>query len=240
MKRSVENAEHGCSPQLLGSISAMSSDAVIPSMTADGGLAQGSTLSATASSFQPIGQRVKGKNALVFYPEGSPTVAGALSQDMDISQERQNHRACTTQPISQPLDVCIRIQTRPSDPPSDELNNIVDLDELIAGRDVRTTIMIRNVPNKDGQPPSAQVVGVSLSGGPIACFDSGSPQHGADMLPRTVDFGVTPEEARELHRKQQAYDGGKKPAGQDTAVQKDGGIWDGSTPSNNNNPSNVI
>ncbi|KAF5692446.1 mei2-like protein [Fusarium denticulatum] len=51
----------------------------------DGGLAQGSTLSATASSFQPIGQRFKGKNALVFYPEGSPTVAGALSQDMDIS-----------------------------------------------------------------------------------------------------------------------------------------------------------
>ncbi|KAF4501524.1 Meiosis mei2 [Fusarium agapanthi] len=51
----------------------------------DGGLAQGSTLSATASSFQPSGQRYKGKNALVFYPEGSPTVAGALSQDMDIS-----------------------------------------------------------------------------------------------------------------------------------------------------------
>lgn len=38
-----------------------------------------------ASSFQPCGQRFKGKNALVFYPEGSPTVAGALSQDMDIS-----------------------------------------------------------------------------------------------------------------------------------------------------------
>ncbi|KAF4437948.1 Meiosis mei2 [Fusarium acutatum] len=51
----------------------------------DSGLAQGSTLSATASSFQPLGQRYKGKNALVFYPEGSPTVAGALSQDMDIS-----------------------------------------------------------------------------------------------------------------------------------------------------------
>ncbi|KAF5242999.1 hypothetical protein FANTH_8404 [Fusarium anthophilum] len=51
----------------------------------DGGLAQGSTLSATASSFQPSVQRYKGKNVLVFYPEGSPTVAGALSQDMDIS-----------------------------------------------------------------------------------------------------------------------------------------------------------
>ncbi|KAF5629453.1 mei2-like protein [Fusarium sp. NRRL 52700] len=48
--------------------------------------------------------------------------------------------------------------------------------------------------------------------------------YGADMLPRTVDFGVTAEEARELHKKQQ-----------------DGGIWDGSTPgNNNNNPSDVI
>ncbi|KAI1029797.1 hypothetical protein LB503_008298 [Fusarium chuoi] len=51
----------------------------------DPGVAQGSTLSATASSFEPLGQRFKGKNALVFYPKGSPTVAGALSQDMDIS-----------------------------------------------------------------------------------------------------------------------------------------------------------
>ncbi|KAL9568692.1 hypothetical protein ACKAV7_007171 [Fusarium commune] len=51
----------------------------------DGGLAQGSTLSATASTFQPRGMRSKGKNAIVFYPQGSPTVAGALSQDMDIS-----------------------------------------------------------------------------------------------------------------------------------------------------------
>ncbi|KAL7767406.1 hypothetical protein ACKLNR_001707 [Fusarium oxysporum f. sp. zingiberi] len=51
----------------------------------DGGLAQGSTLSATASTFQPRGVRSKGKNAIVFYPQGSPTVAGALSQDMDIS-----------------------------------------------------------------------------------------------------------------------------------------------------------
>lgn len=51
----------------------------------DSGVAQGSTLSATASSFEPLGHRFKGKNALVFYPKGSPTVAGALSQDMDIS-----------------------------------------------------------------------------------------------------------------------------------------------------------
>ncbi|CVL02959.1 uncharacterized protein FPRN_00176 [Fusarium proliferatum] len=65
MKRSVENAEHVCSLRLLGSTSAMS-----------GG---------RASSFQPFGQRFKGKNTLVFYPEGSPTFAGALSQDMDIS-----------------------------------------------------------------------------------------------------------------------------------------------------------
>jgi hypothetical protein len=48
-------------------------------------VAQVSTLSATASTFQPRGVRSKGKNAAVFYPEGSPTIAGALSQDMDIS-----------------------------------------------------------------------------------------------------------------------------------------------------------
>ncbi|KAF4954097.1 hypothetical protein FGADI_5524 [Fusarium gaditjirri] len=51
----------------------------------DGGLTQGSTLSATASTFQPRDVKSKGKNAIVFYPQGSPTVAGALSQDMDIS-----------------------------------------------------------------------------------------------------------------------------------------------------------
>lgn len=51
----------------------------------DSSVSHGSTLSATASSFEPLGQRFKGKNALVFYPEGSPTVAGALSHDMDIS-----------------------------------------------------------------------------------------------------------------------------------------------------------
>ncbi|KAF5725237.1 meiosis mei2 [Fusarium mundagurra] len=42
----------------------------------------------TASSFQSLGQRFKGKNALVFYSEGSPTIAGALSQDMDISVDQ--------------------------------------------------------------------------------------------------------------------------------------------------------
>ncbi|KAF4494690.1 hypothetical protein FAGAP_9176 [Fusarium agapanthi] len=57
--------------------------------------------------------------------------------------------------------------------------------------------------------------------------------YGAEMLPRTTDFGVTPEEARELHRKQQAYDAANvKHAAKDAAVQDGGGIWDGSAPKN--------
>ncbi|EWG50653.1 hypothetical protein FVEG_16670 [Fusarium verticillioides 7600] len=159
----------------------------------DGDLAQGSTLSATASSFQPrgkpqassfqpIGQRFKGKNALVFYPEGSPTVAGALSQDMDISADTDHtsdNLTLNPQPASStssPTLLC-------SYPPRHTgFNNIVDLGELIAGRDARTTIMLRNIPNKDGQPPSAQVAGVSLSGGPVACFDSGWPELFGDLV----------------------------------------------------------
>ncbi|KAF5970205.1 mei2-like protein [Fusarium coicis] len=93
--------------------------------------------------------------------------------------------------------------------------------------------MLRNIPNKDGQPPSAQVAGVSLSGGPVACFDSGWPELfgdlvarrsgcGAHMLPQTTEFGVTMEEARQLHQKQKADD-----AAQATAAQDGGGIWDG-------------
>ncbi|KAF5567355.1 mei2-like protein [Fusarium napiforme] len=196
----------------------------------DGGLAQGSTLSATASSFQPIDQRFKGKNALVFYPEGSPTVAGALSQDMDISVGKRENK-----------DPEIEVHHRGSR----GLNNIVDLGELIAGLDDRTTIMLGNIPNKDGQSPSAQVAGVSLSGGPVACFDSGWPElfgdlvarrsvYGAHMLPRTTEFGVTIEEARELHEKQKAANAGKGVAAQDAATQDGGGIWDGTQTQNNN------
>ncbi|KAF4439979.1 hypothetical protein FACUT_3754 [Fusarium acutatum] len=57
--------------------------------------------------------------------------------------------------------------------------------------------------------------------------------YGADMLPRTTDFGVTPEEARELHQNQKAYEAGKETAAQDATVQKDGGIWDGTETNNN-------
>ncbi|CZR35683.1 uncharacterized protein FPRO_00194 [Fusarium proliferatum ET1] len=139
-----------------------------------------------ASSFQPFGQRFKGKNALVFYPDGNPTFAGALSQDMDIS-----HR----------IEVC-----------GTPAPSIVELGNYI-------TIMLRNIPNKDGQPPSAQIVGASL-GRPDCLFRfSEGTEHriersmdvmvaarrsmyGADMLPRTTNFGVTPEEARELNKKQ--------------------------------------
>ncbi|KAG5755371.1 hypothetical protein H9Q70_002047 [Fusarium xylarioides] len=185
----------------------------------DGGLAQGSTLSATASSFQPIGQRFKGKNILVFYPEGSPTVAGALSKDMDISVDQTQIMLRDNLTLNPQLASSTSSPTHWVTflPRHTGLNNIVDLNELIAGRDVRTTIMLRNIPNKDGQPPSAQVVGVSLSGGPVSCFDSGwlklfgdfvarRSVYGAEMLPRTTDFGVTPEEARQLKQKQDGGD----------------------------------
>ncbi|KAL7760947.1 hypothetical protein ACKLNR_007482 [Fusarium oxysporum f. sp. zingiberi] len=110
------------------------------------------------------------------------------------------------------------------------LNNIVDINELVAGRDDRTTFMLRNIPNKDGQPPSSKL-SASLSGDSIVCFDSGwsklfgdfgvsrfDPRHkavmeaarrtvyGANMLPQTTDFGVTPDEARALHKKQHESD----------------------------------
>ncbi|PNP80096.1 hypothetical protein FNYG_06806 [Fusarium nygamai] len=61
--------------------------------------------------------------------------------------------------------------------------------------------------------------------------------YGADMLPRTTAFGVTVEEARELHKKQQAYNAGKQTATQDAATQ-DGGIWDGGTPKDDGAPDN--
>ncbi|KAG6991643.1 hypothetical protein RAB80_000218 [Fusarium oxysporum f. sp. vasinfectum] len=90
--------------------------------------------------------------------------------------------------------------------------------------------MLRNIPNKDGQPPSSKL-SASLSGGSIVCFDSGWPKlfgdfgasrfdprrkavmeaarrtvYGANMLPQTTDFGVTPDEARALHKKQHESD----------------------------------
>ncbi|KAF5988283.1 mei2-like protein [Fusarium coicis] len=51
--------------------------------------------------------------------------------------------------------------------------------------------------------------------------------YGADMLPRTTAFGVTIEEARQLHRKQKEDN-----AAQATAAQDGGGIWDGTQTSN--------
>ncbi|ENH74581.1 Meiosis protein mei2 [Fusarium oxysporum f. sp. cubense race 1] len=44
------------------------------------------------------------------------------------------------------------------------LNNIVDINELVAGRDVRTTIMLRNIPNKVDQPLLKKIVDVSSFG----------------------------------------------------------------------------
>ncbi|KAF5603069.1 mei2-like protein [Fusarium pseudocircinatum] len=51
--------------------------------------------------------------------------------------------------------------------------------------------------------------------------------YGAHMLPQTTEFGVSAEEARQLHQKQKAEDTAKAAAAQD-----DGGIWDGTQTSN--------
>ncbi|KAI1029255.1 hypothetical protein LB505_006241 [Fusarium chuoi] len=307
-----------------------------------------------ASSFQPCGQRFKGKNALVFYPEGSPTVAGALSQDMDISHRIE---VCDT-PAPSIVELGNYITIRHSsgvDHVSHQLTEPPNhLSQYLprhtggpplrtsavlkhgAGRDARTTIMLRNIPNKDGQPPSAQIVGASL-GRPDCLFrlrrvsvgpGSRGPHeerlaqvqrvegtehriersvdvmvaarrsvYGAQMLPRTTNFGVTPaearelhenqhrsdlklvclglpggcmmlspffwpvrfhvivggaehiiyvifsnttnfgvtpEEARELHEKQKAYNAANATVGKDAVTQQDGGIWDG-TPTKSNN-----
>ncbi|KAF5697824.1 mei2-like protein [Fusarium globosum] len=195
MKRSVENAEHVCSPRLLGSTSAMS-----------GG---------RASSFQPFGQRFKGKNTLVFYPEGSPTFAGALSQDMDISHRIE---VCDTPaPSIVELGNYITIKSRSGTDHASPTHRTSK--SPFSTSSPTHWIMLRNIPNKDGQPPSAQIVGASL-GRPDCLFRlSEGTEHriersmdvmvavrrsmyGADMLPRTTNFGVTPEEALELNKKQ--------------------------------------
>ncbi|KLO86518.1 Uncharacterized protein LW93_11294 [Fusarium fujikuroi] len=193
-----------------------------------GGLAQGSTLSATASSFEPLGQRFKGKNAIVFYPEGG----GAPSQDMDISH---------------------RIEVYDTPAPS-----IVELGNYITGRPYEPPRFRSTWADLMSEPPSSfetsrtrtanllrRKLLAPLSGGPIACFDSGWPELFGDFVvsrsdPRrkavfsnTTNFGVTPEEARELHQSQKAYDGAKA-----TAAPDGGGIWDGGA--SKDDPSNLI
>ncbi|KLP00966.1 mei2 protein [Fusarium fujikuroi] len=53
------------------------------------------------------------------------------------------------------------------------------------------------------------------------------------IFSNTTKFGVTPEEARELHQSQKAYDGAKA-----TAAPDGGGIWDGGA--SKDDPSNLI
>ncbi|KAL4723757.1 hypothetical protein ACLX1H_009401 [Fusarium chlamydosporum] len=48
--------------------------------------------------------------------------------------------------------------------PSRGMNNTVDIYELVAGRDVRTTIMLRNIPNKVDQPLLKRIVDSSSFG----------------------------------------------------------------------------
>ncbi|KAF4963892.1 hypothetical protein FSARC_8145 [Fusarium sarcochroum] len=57
----------------------------------------GNGLSPTAATFQPIGYRAKGKAGACFLPEGSPTVANALSDEMIISHTVE---VCATPPVS--------------------------------------------------------------------------------------------------------------------------------------------
>ncbi|KAG4295174.1 hypothetical protein FPRO06_01758 [Fusarium proliferatum] len=224
-----------------------------------------------ASSFQPFGQRFKGKNTLVFYPEGSPTFAGALSQDMDISHRIE---VCDTPaPSIVELGNYITIKSRSGTDHASPTHRTSKspfstsspthwvtplprhtggpplrtsaVPKHVAGRDVRTTIMLRNIPNKDGQPPSAQIVGASL-GRPDCLFRlrrvsvgpgprgpheerlarvqrvEGTEHRTERSFSNTTNFGVTPEEARELHQSQKAYDAAKA-----TAAPDGGGIWDG-------------
>ncbi|KAH7217849.1 hypothetical protein DER44DRAFT_878006 [Fusarium oxysporum] len=72
---------------------------------------------------------------------------------------------------------------------------------LREGMFAQLQIMLRNIPNKDGQPPSSKL-SASLSGDSIARRT----MYGVNMLPQTTDFGVTPDEARALHKKQHESD----------------------------------
>ncbi|KAI1053512.1 hypothetical protein LB506_012448 [Fusarium annulatum] len=235
-----------------------------------------------ASSFQPFGQRFKGNNALVFYPEGSPTFAGALSQDMDISHRIE---VCDTPaPSIVELGNYITVNAKCTDPtdqkqirhrpcfansPNLQITFLNIFPDILGdwppqeGRPYEPPRFRSTLRDVMSEPPTANLLRrkllAPLSGGPIACFDSGWPElfgdfvvsrsdprrkagecrpwssgptqgaprsspasgtehriersmdvmvaarrsmYGADMLPRTTNFGVTPEEARELNKKQ--------------------------------------
>ncbi|KLP19463.1 Uncharacterized protein LW94_9655 [Fusarium fujikuroi] len=173
-----------------------------------GGLAQGSTLSATASSFEPLGQRFKGKNALVFYPEGG----GAPSQDMDISHRIEG---CDT----------------PA-PSIAELGNYITVQAWTMFRIDLPTLRItflNTFPDTlgDFSSPTYWVTGRPKRAAPTNLRGSEA------RFSNTTNFGVTPEEARELHQSQKAYDGAKA-----TAAPDGGGIWDGGA--SKDDPSNLI
>ncbi|CVL02679.1 uncharacterized protein FMAN_00181 [Fusarium mangiferae] len=239
MKRSVENAEHvGLFIPTAGQY--FRNERRRRHSQYDGG---------RASSFQPFGQRFKGNNALVFYPEGSPTVAGALSQDMDISHRIEvcdtpapslvelgnyitqiSHRTCFTN--SPNLQITF-LNIFP-----DTLGDSSSPTYWVTGRPKRVApTNLRGseargrtrCPNHPAPIPVARRVSVGPgSRGPheerlarvqrvegtehriersmdvmVAARRS---MYGADMLPRTTNFGVTPEDARELHQNQHRSD----------------------------------
>ncbi|SCO47534.1 related to mei2 protein [Fusarium fujikuroi] len=260
MKRSVENAEHvGLFTPTAGQY--FRDERRRRHSQYYGGLAQGSTLSATASSFEPLGQRFKGKNALVFYPEGG----GAPSQDMDISHRIE---VCDTPaPSIAELGNYITVQAWTMfriDLPTLRITFLNTFPDILGdwppqeGRPYEPPRFRSTWPDVMSEPPSCfetsrtrtanllrRKLLAPLSGGPIACFDSGWPELFGDFVvsrsdPRrkavfsnTTKFGVTPEEARELHQSQKAYDGAKA-----TAAPDGGGIWDGGA--SKDDPSNLI
>ncbi|RGP62769.1 meiosis protein mei2 [Fusarium sporotrichioides] len=97
--------------------------------------------------------------AAALIPEGGLTVATALCY---VRTSLQVRALLTTSCTDGPLVLCLlsfRDVARHPVP-----NNVVDLYELMAGRDVRTTIMLRNIPNKVDQPLLKRTIDASSFG----------------------------------------------------------------------------
>ncbi|KAF4444782.1 hypothetical protein FACUT_437 [Fusarium acutatum] len=187
---------------------------------ADKQKAAGKHSDATASSFQPLGQSCKGKNALVFYPKGSPTVAGALSQDTDIYVDQAQVMLRDKLTLNLRLAFLNIFPDTLGDWPPQEGRLV----KSQRGSEHSTTLLTSTSSLRDVMSEQPSGCGVMVA--------ARRSVYGAEILPRTTDFGVTPGEARELHQKQQAYDAGKETAAQDAAAQNGGGIWDGTQTNN--------
>ncbi|KAG4279209.1 hypothetical protein FPRO04_05750 [Fusarium proliferatum] len=160
-----------------------------------------------ASSFQPFGQRFKGNNALVFYPEGSPTFAGALSQDMDISHRIE---VCDTPApsIVELGNYITQIRHRPcfANSPNLQITFLNIFPDILGdwppqeGRPYEPPRFRSTLRDVMSEPPEGTEHRIERSMDVMVAARRS--MYGADMLPRTTNFGVTPEEARELNKKQ--------------------------------------